>query len=374
MRVLHVSSGNLYGGIETFLVTLARYQASAPGLHQEFALFFEGRLSRELRAAGALVHVLGGARASRPWTITRARRALRALLKERTFEVAVVHGSWPHAMLAPVLRRQGLPIVLYAHGPAGMHWTDLWSRLTPPTLVLANSRSTASSVTRHFPQVRCRTLHCAVDLAPRPDAAATRAAVRLALGTPLEAGVIIQSSRMESWKGHELHLAALAQLRDVDGWECWMAGGAQTPGELGYVQSLRAKATALGIEQRIRFLGQRDDIPQLLQASDIHCQPNQGPEPFGIAYIEALWAGLPVVTTAMGGALEIVDDTCGILVPPEVPALAAALRRLLVDPVARARLAAGGPVRAQALCDPVARLRDLVRVLTELSGEGFGSE
>ena len=57
---------------------------------------------------------------------------------------------------------------------------------------------------------------------------------------------------------------------------------------------------------------QRDDVPRLLAAADIFCQPNLGPEPFGIGFVEALSAGLPVITTATGGALEIVDGDCGI--------------------------------------------------------------
>ena len=82
-------------------------------------------------------------------------------------------------------------------------------------------------------------------------------------------------------------------------------------------------------------------------SADIHCQPNTGPEPFGIAFVEALYAGLPVVTTRLGGALEIVNETCGVLVPPgDAGALAAALRRLIADPAERSRLGRAGPARA----------------------------
>ena len=73
-------------------------------------------------------------------------------------------------------------------------------------------------------------------------------------------------------------------------------------------------ATELGISDRVRFAGQRDDVPGLLAAADVFCQPNTGPEPFGIAYVEALWSRLPVVATQFGGAQEIVDDSCGLLV------------------------------------------------------------
>ena len=75
MRVLHVSAGNLYGGLETVLVTLARCRALNPGLECEFALCFAGRAEDELRAAGATVHRLGEVRVRWPFSLHRGRRA-----------------------------------------------------------------------------------------------------------------------------------------------------------------------------------------------------------------------------------------------------------------------------------------------------------
>jgi hypothetical protein len=62
LRVLHIWSGNLYGGVEALLKTLAA--APHPGMVTEFALCFEGRLSRDLRVQGACVHRLGMLRAA----------------------------------------------------------------------------------------------------------------------------------------------------------------------------------------------------------------------------------------------------------------------------------------------------------------------
>ena len=53
-----------------------------------------------------------------------------------------------------------------------------------------------------------------------------------------------------------------------------------------------------GIAGRVRFLGERRDVAACMHAADIHCQPNTAPEPFGLVFVEALYAGLPVVTTA----------------------------------------------------------------------------
>src|SRR5205814_808240 len=114
------------------------------------------------------------------------------------------------------------------------------------------------------------------------------------------------------------------------------------------------------------FVGQRSDVRQLLAAADIHCQPNLGPEPFGIAFIEALYAGLPVVTTNMGAAPEIITDDCGLLVAPIADDLATALRALIEDPARRSKLGAEGPQRAKKLCDPRSTLKAIEDTFAKL--------
>ena len=366
LRALHLGAGNLYGGIETFLVTMARYRAECPGLAPEFAVCFRDRLSRELEEAGATVHDLGAVRFGRPWTILRARRRLRSLLRgPGRPDVAVTHACWPHALFAPVARRSGVPLAFWMHDAiGGDHWLDRLSARTPPDLAVVNSRFTATTLPKLFPDARTELLCYPVPPQPVFDHAAARAEVRRELATDPDAVAIVQVSRMERWKGQELLIAALARLRDRPGWVAWLAGGAQRPHEQAYLQGLHEAVAAAGIADRVRFLGQRSDVPRLLAAADIHCQPNAGPEPFGITFVEALYAGLPVVSTRMGGALEIVTEACGVLVPPADPtALAEALDGLIADPAARARLGSAGPARAAELCDPASvlgRLRGLL--------------
>src|SRR5262245_35945727 len=147
MRVLHVYSGNLFGGIEAMLLAIARQPASAAGLESEFALCFDGRLSGELTTAGARVHRLAEVRVSRPATVHRARRALRALIATRRFDRVICHASWSHAIFGGPIRRAGVPLVVWAHDALdGTHWTERWSRRTPPDLAICNSRFTAASV------------------------------------------------------------------------------------------------------------------------------------------------------------------------------------------------------------------------------------
>src|ERR1051325_7815917 len=124
------------------------------------------------------------------------------------------------------------------------------------------------------------------------------------------------------------------------------------------------RADRAGVAGGLRWLGQRDDVRTLLAAADIHCQPNTAAEPFGIALVEALAAGVPVVTSRLGGAAEIVDEYCGRLVPAgDAVMLAAALQELIEAPALRRRLGERGPARARELCDPAVQLQRLATVL-----------
>jgi glycosyltransferase involved in cell wall biosynthesis len=203
------------------------------------------------------------------------------------------------------------------------------------------------------------------------DAGEWRAVVRREQGADKDTVVVIQVSRLEACKGHFVHLQALAQLRQLrTQWVCWMVGGPQSPREEDYLQRLSRAAADLGISDRIRFLGQRTDVPRLLAAADIFCQPNVAPDSFGISFVEALWMGLPVVSTSLGGAKEVVDDSCGMLVQPGNPDLiAVSLRELIENPELRQRLGCAGAHRALQLCDPRTQMSVLNRVCRKVAAE-----
>jgi glycosyltransferase involved in cell wall biosynthesis len=337
-------------------------------MEPHFALCFEGRVAEELRRTGAPVHSLGPVRISRPWLVLRGRRGLRRLLTEIRFDAVVCHSCWPHALFGPAARQAGLPVVFWGHGiPGDGHWLDSWAARTTPDLVIANSRATGFALARWFPRVPKEVLYCPVPAPGETGGTRQRLAFRASLHTPADAVVIVMASRLERLKGHAVLLKALASMRDLPGWACWIAGGPQRPQEEAYDQELRAVVAGEGLGARVTFLGERNDIARLLRAGDIYCQPNMEPEGFGIAFIEALDACLPVVTTALGGALEIVDETCGLLVPPgAADLLAEALHGLIREPAARLRLGAGGPRRARQLCDPATQLGRLSDLLARL--------
>jgi glycosyltransferase involved in cell wall biosynthesis len=357
----------MYGGVETFLITLVRESITVPDMRSEFAVCWEGRLSSELTESGSQPHVLGEVRLSRPHTVLRARRVLEALLHSEPFDVVVCHQPWPCVVFGTVVRRAGFPLVMWVHmAGEGRHWLERLVRRVQPDVAICSSRFTAECTSKWLSHAQIEHVYCPV---PRPDARAcpTRAALRQRLDTAPNDVVIAQVSRLESLKGQRVLLQALARLKNRPGWTCWMVGGPQRPAEATYLRELRSIARKGGIEDRVRFLGERTDVPALLNAADVYCQPNRMPEAFGLSLVEALHAGLPVVTSGIGGACEIVDGTCGVLTPPgDVIALSEVLDLLLGNADLRARLGAHARLRPYQICDPARQMRRIHQLLSSL--------
>lgn len=360
VRVLHLCAGNLYGGVERIVAECVIDRGLCPDMQPAVAVCFDGRLSAEVDAAGVPCSRLGAVRASRPWTVLRARRRLARVLQAERPDTVVCHSSWSFALAAPVVRRLRCRLVLWLHDRvAGRTWPERLAARTRPDAIITNSRFTDASVPALYTGASSTVLYAPV---PAEEGAGDRGALRAAAAVDPDTAVIVIASRFEPWKGHELLLAALAQVTEP--WQLWIAGSAQRAGEQARVRALEAQVRAAGLAGRVTFLGERRDVAACMRAADIHCQPNTGPEPFGLAFVEALYAGLPVVTTAMGGALEIVTNACGVLVPPgDASALAAALRTLIRSREARTRLGAAGPARARELCDPARQLAALARIV-----------
>ena len=111
--------------------------------------------------------------------------------------------------------------------------------------------------------------------------------------------------------------------------------------------SVREYAQRNGLGSKVVLLGEREDVPEILAASDVFVLPSDW-EGLPRSIIEAMMAGLPVAATRVGGVPELVEDgVTGYLVPPQDShALAAALQSLLVDPGLRQRLGEAGRKRA----------------------------
>lgn len=132
---------------------------------------------------------------------------------------------------------------------------------------------------------------------------------------------------------------------------------------------LRERIRASGLCGRVELLGRRDDIPDLLASADLYCQPSRD-EGLGMAALEAMASGLPVVATRVGGLPEVVQEgRTGLLVPSEDPAaLAAALTALAADLSMARRMGAAGRARVEAQFTAEAMRQATARVYAEALG------
>jgi glycosyltransferase involved in cell wall biosynthesis len=369
LHVLHINAGNLYGGVENTLLIFARQHQWDSRLRRSIALCFEGTLSKILAADGTPAVLLGRVRLRYPWQVFKVRRKLRRLLGAVEFDAVVCHMPWALLIFGRTVRRAGVPLIFWMHGLAtGKSIVERGVRRLRPDLAIVNSQFTAQTLPKLFATPpRHVIIHPPASLHENEMTAEERIALRHQLGASDSDTVIIQVSRMDEFKGHHLHLQALALLPRDLAWRCWMVGGAQRPVEQHYLAKLKQRSKELGLETHIQWLGERRDVARLLAASDIFCQPNLAAEPFGVVFIEAFLSTLPVITTAIGGAVEIVDQTCGRTVPPNDPvALAASLQELIVNSELRRELGGHGPERACALSDPDMVLTQFEAVVRQL--------
>jgi glycosyltransferase involved in cell wall biosynthesis len=246
----------------------------------------------------------------------------------------------------------------------GSHWLQRRAKRIHPDLLISNSRFTEERVRPLYPGVASRFAFFPV-VAPKVGSgtAEVRNRLRTELGTRPEEVVIVVACRLEQYKGHRLLIESLARLKGEPGWRCWIVGGPQRPKDLRYLQELQETTRREGLSDRVRFVGQRSDVYDLYLAADIHCQPNTGPEPFGRAFVEAMYCHLPVVTVAIGGAAEVLGDGGGLLVSQSSEEVARALSLLIRDRQLRAEMGARGAIRARELCDCAAQLRKLETIV-----------
>ncbi len=202
---------------------------------------------------------------------------------------------------------------------------------------------------------RIRVLYNGIDL-NRCRPSRSRQEMRTTLGLPQDVPVLAIVSRLDHWgKGHRELFQAMVQIKAHWPVHCLVIGGGQRQGEM------MALVQDLGLGSSVTFVGQRQDVPDLLGAVDIFVLPSYS-EGVSRSLLEAMALGLPVVVSEAGGSPEVVQHAVnGLLVPVKDPeALAQALGRLLANPPWAAQL-------GQAAAERVAAAFSLERLGQELN-------
>jgi glycosyltransferase involved in cell wall biosynthesis len=336
--VVHFSDSDAFGGTERALLQLvagldrARWRpvvvhADVPGATQ---------LASESAALGA--RTVAVERGASPWRGVASIPALTRTLRREGPAVFHAHQTWSLSC------RYGIVAAALARVPARVASAQLFVEM--PRLLAVDAQHALLSrclhrhvaVSRHVAgrlhdrlgvaEERITVIHNAVEArAPEPR----NDVLRARLDVRSDRALALTVARLEAQKGITDLLDAAAMLPDVV---------FAIAGEGPQRDQLVAKAATLGVADRVRWLGHRDDVPALLAAADLFVLPSLN-EGLPLAAMEAMLAGVPIVATDAGGTGEIVrDGITGVLVPPGDPeALSASIRALLSDRPRAARLA-----------------------------------
>ena len=201
---------------------------------------------------------------------------------------------------------------------------------------------------------------------------AERGAARAALDLPAGAFVCAVLGRINTWKGQDVLIRALAEDALAGSETIALVAGDPWPGEERRLDELRALAAGLGVAERVRFVGFRPDVENVLGAADIVTVPSTQPDPLPNTALEGAAAGCCLVAANHGGLPEILTDgRTGRLVTPRDPAaLAAAIAELRADPELRERLGAAAAADVRERFAPERLLEGTQALYDDLIGAG----
>ena len=333
--------------------------------HEVVGVCADGPLADKVRAKGFRVENVSIARSYDLVRHVRTAKALKNLFRRERFDLIHVHTPVAAMVGRFAAWRAGVPKVVYtAHGfyfhehmplplraaHVGLEW--LGGRVTDMLLTQAEEDARTA---RRLGLCRADRIHAignGVDVSRfRGADPSMRARLRASLNTPADAVVIAMVGRLVAEKGYPELFEAMRGNDAI----LWVVGERlKSDHASGIGAAIEAAERGPALGPRIRFLGYRQDVPDILAAADIFALPSHR-EGMPRSIIEAMMAGLPVVATDIRGAREeVVEGETGFLVPVRDPAaLGAALARLAADPALRARMGEAGRTRALDLYDEV---------------------
>lgn len=349
VRCLWLTKGLGRGGVERLLLDMiplvddTRFEVEVA-----YILPWKDNYRPAIEAHGTVVHCLGSSRSGDPRWVGRLRR----LLRERDYGLIHTHAPVPAAAARVLAGRHGSPVIIHTEH-------NMWDRYRTPTrlvnaltyhrnsAVIAVSATVAESVRpvpfRSSPDVS--TIHHGTVLSSvRSWSDEERSRRRLELGLPRSAFVIANVGNFTTKKNHLNLLRAMATNGSIATAHLALVG-------LGPLEDeLREACRTLGIDDRVTFLGSRDDVFDLLPLFDLFAVSSRF-EGFPIALVEAMATSLPCVATAVGGIPEIIEDgTNGLLVASDEPeALAAAISRMIDEPELAKQCGVAGRESAEGL-------------------------
>ncbi len=301
LRIVHALFTQRIAGSERYCIDLAQRQAALG--HEVHVVGTPRSQIREALGAGVRFHPL----ATPLWRAARLARLLARL------DAQVYHAHLSAACKAAAAAPAGVATVATLHVGYKPHQQGHVGGL------ICVNRSQLASLGEHRGLARCipnwMPASCADDAAGAPD-------LRQALGLAPQQFVVAAAGRLHRSKGMDLLIQAFRSAAPADAVLLLMGEGKE---------ERRLRRLAAG-DARIHLLGYRSDVRALFAQADLFVSPSRE-ETFGLALLEAMQAGLPVLATAAAGPLEVLADQPAQLVPTEDPhalgtALGEAIKRL----------------------------------------------
>ncbi|MDZ7778648.1 MAG: glycosyltransferase family 4 protein [Gemmatimonadota bacterium] len=350
--IVHVLAPAAFGGLESVVLTLAAGQAARGDRVTVVASFTEPPEGQpfwdallEVEDVRAVPLVLGARQ------YLAERRAVRNALAEARADVMHTHGYRPDVVDAPVGRAAGVPTVTTVHGFTALEgftarsfkgrlyeWLQRRAYRRFDAVVAVSAKLERELLGVGVPQ---GALHCLPNAWAPASPFLARDEAREVLGLPDGAPVVGWIGRMSPEKAPDVALGAFGELGGGEARLSFVGNGRLRP-------SLEARAAEEGLAERIHWHGVVPGAGRYMKAFDA-LLISSWTEGTPIVLLEAMAAGVPVVTTAVGGIPDVVSDTEAVLVEPGD---AAAMARALEPVLAGAPEASG---RAEAARDRLAR-------------------
>lgn len=340
LRVLQITENLGVGGLERVVATLCREMDPERFEPSVLCMRAGGPIADELRELGFKVHVL-------PWSRENidyfAFRKVAAILRKERIDVIHTHNSL--ALFDGTAAALLAGVRTHVHTDHARDFPDRLRYMVGEHLCsyhvyrfVGVSEHTTRNLIRYerISKSRLRTVPNGI-LPPQAPRDFVPGAKRRELGIPEGVPIIGTMGRLMPQKGLEFLVRAAALLRQrIPHFVVLIAGDGDER------KRLEDQVRELGLEEHVRLLGLRLDIPELLRIFDIYALPSRW-EGLPMAVLESMAAGVPLVASKVGGVPTAVrEGRSGILVPPcqEAP-LADALAALILDPDRRRRLGRG---------------------------------
>lgn len=322
MKILQILPELNVGGVERGTVDLSR--ALVARGYESVVVSNGGTLVDQLTTEGTLHYALP-VHKKNIFTMIYCIRELRKLIVAHNIDIVHARSRIPAWIAWFAVRKTDAEFLTTCHGYYARHFMSHvmgWSRL-----VIVISEVIGRHMIDHFgvqPQ-NIRLIHRSVDLSRFPFRA--REPGRSSF-------TVVMVGRITPLKGHQDFLKAMAKVIRQRPYVRVRIIGDASAGKRAYKDSLLLLTRRLGITAQVEFMGNRSDIPRLLQEADALVLATVTQEAFGRVLIEAQAAGVPVIATKVGGVVEIVEhEKTGLLVLPGDPdGMAAAVMRLINEP------------------------------------------